>query len=106
MKFIIIIIFNKKLAVLSFSACTPPLEELLKLWDFYFAFGCHLNIVSVVAQIVLEREELVKSETPNALLRTLPPINAEAIISLCSQLVAQLPIDIYDQGKKNELRKI
>src|SRR5690349_19882739 len=29
-------------AILSLSACTPPLEELLKLWDFFFAFGVHL----------------------------------------------------------------
>jgi cell cycle arrest protein BUB2 len=49
-------------AVLSFSGCTPPLEELLKLWDFFFAFGVHLNIIAVVAQIILNREELLLSE--------------------------------------------
>lgn len=50
------------IAVLSFSGCTPPLEELLKLWDFFFAFGVHLNIIAVVAQIILNREELLNSE--------------------------------------------
>lgn len=49
-------------AILSFSASTPPLEELLRVWDFFFAFGIHLNVISVIAQIVLIRDELLASE--------------------------------------------
>eukprot|EP01114_Cavostelium_apophysatum_P010725 TRINITY_DN24831_c0_g1_i1.p1 TRINITY_DN24831_c0_g1~~TRINITY_DN24831_c0_g1_i1.p1 ORF type:complete len:355 (+),score=56.70 TRINITY_DN24831_c0_g1_i1:158-1066(+) len=36
--------------VLSFSACTPPLDELLHLWDFLIAFGLHLNLVCIETQ--------------------------------------------------------
>lgn len=97
--------------VLSFSACTPPLDELLRLWDFFIAFGVHLNVVCVAAQIILIREELLTNERPNTLLRTLPPLNTNSIISVAVQLVRQLPDELYKdlvvhpfQQKKN-LRK-
>ncbi|CAJ0905456.1 13378_t:CDS:2 [Entrophospora sp. SA101] len=32
-------------SVLTFCACTPPLDQVLKLWDFLFAYGVHLNIL-------------------------------------------------------------
>jgi len=83
--------------VLSFSACTPPLEELLHLWDFLFAFGCHLNILCVVAQIVLIREELIASDRPNKLLRTFPDLDYNLIVSVTVQLVRQLPDDVYER---------
>jgi len=85
--------------VLSFSASTPPLDELLRLWDFLFAFGVHLNIISVVAQIVCMREELLASDKPNQLLlyRTLPPLDANLIITVAVQLVRQLPEELYQQ---------
>lgn len=49
-------------AVLTLSACTPPLPEVLKLWDFLIAFGAHLNILCVVAQLLLMREELLSAQ--------------------------------------------
>lgn len=48
-------------SVLTMSACTPPLTEVLKLWDFLFAYGPHLNILCIVAQLVLIREEVLQS---------------------------------------------
>jgi len=48
-------------SVLTMCACTPPLPEVLRLWDFLFAYGPHLNILCIVAQIVLQREELLRS---------------------------------------------
>jgi len=83
--------------VLSFSAATPPLHELLRLWDFLLAFGVHLNIVCVVAQIVCIREELLAEEQPNKLLRTLPLIDSNLIITVAVQLVRQLPEELYQQ---------
>jgi len=83
--------------VLSLSACTPPLDELLHLWDFLIAFGLHLNVVSVAAQIVLIREDLLRIDRPNSLLRTLPPLDANLIISVAIHLVRQLPEDLYHQ---------
>src|SRR5690606_24585576 len=32
-------------SVLTMCACTRPLPEVLKLWDFLFAYGSHLNIL-------------------------------------------------------------
>jgi cell cycle arrest protein BUB2 len=83
--------------ILSFSASSPPLEEVLKLWDFLFAFGVHLNIVCVASQIVCIREELLKEEKPNRLLRTMPPLEANLSISLTVQLVRQLPEELYEK---------
>eukprot|EP00027_Filamoeba_sp_ATCC50430_P018947 CAMPEP_0168565340 /NCGR_PEP_ID=MMETSP0413-20121227/13782_1 /TAXON_ID=136452 /ORGANISM="Filamoeba nolandi, Strain NC-AS-23-1" /LENGTH=417 /DNA_ID=CAMNT_0008597183 /DNA_START=173 /DNA_END=1426 /DNA_ORIENTATION=- len=79
--------------ILSFSGCTPPLEELLKLWDFLLAFGVHLNVVCVAAQILMIREDLLQAERPNP--RTLPPLDANSIISVSIQLVRQLPEELY-----------
>lgn len=65
--------------ILSLSGCTPPLEEVIKLWDYLFgwlysfifflliffaslAFGIHLNIPIVVAQLMLNRQEYLSQK--------------------------------------------
>ena len=48
-------------SVLTMCACTPPLPEVLLLWDFLFAYGPHLNILCIVAQLVLIRGEILNS---------------------------------------------
>lgn len=48
-------------SVLTLCACTPPLPEVLRLWDFLFAYGPHLNIVCIAAQLVTHRDELMAS---------------------------------------------
>ena len=48
-------------AVLTLCACTPPLDQVLKLWDFLLAFGVHLNVLCVIAQLLLIREEVMSS---------------------------------------------
>ena len=48
-------------SVLTMCACTPPLPELLTLWDFLLAFGPHLNLVCIVAQLVIMRDRLLSS---------------------------------------------
>ncbi|KAI8639840.1 rab-GTPase-TBC domain-containing protein [Parasitella parasitica] len=84
-------------SVMTFSACTPPLSELLQLWDYMFAFGIHLNILFIIAQLALIRSELLKSPSPANLLRTLPPLNADKIINLTVSLCRNLPADLYDK---------
>lgn len=49
-------------SVLTLCACTPPLPEVLHLWDFLFAYGSHLNIVCIVAQLVRMRDTLLASD--------------------------------------------
>ena len=46
-------------SVLTFCACTPPLPEVLHLWDFLFAYGPHLNILCIVAQLLLLKDRLL-----------------------------------------------
>ncbi|OTB02126.1 hypothetical protein M426DRAFT_206187 [Hypoxylon sp. CI-4A] len=48
-------------SVLTLCACTPPLPEVLKHWDFLFAYGPHLNILCIVAQLIMMRHELLTS---------------------------------------------
>lgn len=56
------IFFDFFLRVLALNSTTPPMTELLKLWDFLLAFGVHLNILVIVAQILLIREELLSTD--------------------------------------------
>lgn len=48
-------------SVLTLCACTPPLPEVLRLWDFLFAYGAHLNILCIVAQLLILRNEILSS---------------------------------------------
>ena len=48
-------------SVLTLCACTPPLPEVLQLWDFLFAYGAHLNILCIVAQLLIMRETILAS---------------------------------------------
>lgn len=48
-------------SVLTLCACTPPLPEVLHLWDFLFAYGPHLNILCIVAQLIRMRDTLLES---------------------------------------------
>jgi len=84
-------------SVLTFCACTPPLEEVLKLWDFLFAYGVHLNILCVIAQLILMKDELLKSQSPMKLLRTMPDLKAKPVIDLTVELVHKIPDDLYDR---------
>eukprot|EP00727_Mastigamoeba_balamuthi_P007865 m51a1_g37 hypothetical protein (322) ;mRNA; f:140139-141897 len=55
--------------VLSLGTSTPPLEEVLHIWDFVFA--------------------------PCALLRTMPRLEAAKIVSVATAMVRQLPDDVW-----------
>ena len=49
-------------AVMTFCACTAPLDQVLQLWDFLLAFGVHLNVLCVIAQLLLIRDDLMTSK--------------------------------------------
>ncbi|KAI8365584.1 rab-GTPase-TBC domain-containing protein [Blakeslea trispora] len=84
-------------SVMTFSACTPPLKELLYLWDYLFAYGFHLNILFIIAQLALIRKEILQSPSPGNLLRVLPPLNAKEIINLTISLCKNLSLELYDK---------
>jgi cell cycle arrest protein BUB2 len=48
-------------SVLTLCACTPALPEVLRLWDFLFAYGPHLNILCIVAQLIMMRNDLLST---------------------------------------------
>lgn len=82
-------------SVLTLCACTPPLPEVLKLWDFLFAYGVHLNILCVVAQIMMMKDSLLDSASPGKLLRSFPSLKADEVIRLTLVIVRDLPDDVY-----------
>jgi len=84
-------------SVLTLCACTPPLDQVLKLWDFLLAFGVHLNVLCVIAQLLLIREEVMGTSSPMRLLRTFPPLEALPVIGIAVTLVRDLPSDLYDE---------
>ncbi|CAI6332484.1 unnamed protein product [Periconia digitata] len=82
--------------VLTLSACTPPLLEVLRLWDFLFAYGAHLNVLCIVAQLVLIRGSILDSKNPGPLVQKPPPLNAERIISVATSFASKIPEDLYE----------
>ncbi|ORY58694.1 rab-GTPase-TBC domain-domain-containing protein [Leucosporidium creatinivorum] len=82
-------------SLLTFSASTPPLGEVLELWDFLLAWGVGLNVLCVVAQVVIMKDELMRSSSPMKLLRTFPPLKSREIIPLAVQSVGDLDSELY-----------
>ncbi|PQM43922.1 hypothetical protein VE01_10818 [Pseudogymnoascus verrucosus] len=82
-------------SVLTLCACTPPLPEVLRLWDFLFAYGAHLNILCIVAQLVMLRNSILSSPSPTKILRSFPPLQAETIKELTLTLIKKIPDDLY-----------
>ncbi|ADV25121.1 cell cycle arrest protein BUB2 [Cryptococcus gattii E566] len=82
-------------SVMTLCACTPPLEEVLRLWDFLLAFGLHLNILCVIAQLLLIRQDLMDSFSPMKILRTFPPLDARPVIGVTVALVKDIPEELY-----------
>ncbi|KAJ7287389.1 bub2 protein [Mycena rebaudengoi] len=88
-------------SVLTLCACTPPLDQVLQLWDFLLAFGVHLNVLCVIAQLLLIRDEVMGSSSPMRLLRTFPPLEALPVIGIAVTLVRDLPPALYDELVKH-----
>ena len=70
-------------AVMTLCACTPPLDQVLQLWDFLLAFGVHLNVLCVIAQLLLMRDELMMSK--RSVQNFLDDIGTDRTIALRSQ---------------------
>lgn len=83
-------------SVLTLCACTPPLQSVLKLWDFLFAYGFHMNILFIVAQLIINRSDLLSSPQPMKFLRSFPRLEPEEIIKLSLSFIPELPKPLYD----------
>ena len=85
-------------SVLTLCACTPPLPEVLKLWDFLFAFGTGLNVVAIVAQLLLLKDRLMAPEaSPGKILRSFPPLDAKKVVEVSVWISGQLSEDVYEE---------
>ncbi|GAB7341318.1 hypothetical protein MBLNU457_7587t1 [Dothideomycetes sp. NU457] len=82
-------------SVLTMCACTPPLPEVLQLWDFYLAYGPHMNLICIVAQLVLIRDQILSSPSPNQILRSFPSLQAANIKAYAINFVRKIPDDLY-----------
>ncbi|KAI1112457.1 rab-GTPase-TBC domain-containing protein [Nemania sp. NC0429] len=90
-------------SVLTLCACTPPLPEVLRLWDFLFAYGPHLNILCIVAQLIMMRNELLGSSSPNKLLRSFPTLHADQIKAHALAIIKMIPDDVYEEILRHAL---
>ena len=81
-------------SVLTLCACTPPLPEVLQLWDFLFAYGPHLNLLCIVSQLVLVRDSLLNSPSPKP---DFKPLQARKVIDYTVNFVRKIPDDLYEQ---------
>lgn len=83
-------------SVLTLCACTPSLDEVVKLWDFLFSYGVHMNIMLIVAQLLLIRSELLSSKNPMSLLRQFPELDAGKVIKLSLSITKNISDELYD----------
>jgi cell cycle arrest protein BUB2 len=83
-------------SVLTLCACTPPLRQVLQVWDYLLAFGTHLSIPCIVAQLLLIRDELMSSNQPMKLLRQFPDLDARSVVGIATTLVRDLDDSLYD----------
>ncbi|SPO20242.1 related to cell cycle arrest protein BUB2 [Ustilago trichophora] len=84
-------------SVMTLCACTPPLPEVLQLWDFLLAFGVHFNVLCIVAQLHIMRVDLLDSSSPMKLLRNLPPLDARKIINVTVTLARDVPKELFEE---------
>ena len=84
-------------SVMTLCACTPPLPEVLKLWDFLFAFGLHLNVICVVAQLLMLKDKLLGEPSPAKMLRSFPNLNADEVVKMTVWIVQQLSEELYGE---------
>lgn len=76
---------------MTLSACTPPLSEAILIWDFLMKHGISIwNVLTVAAQITLMERELLSTEHPMKLLRTLPDLKSNIIIEESHNIYASL----------------
>jgi cell cycle arrest protein BUB2 len=104
-------------SVMTLCAGTPPLDEVIQIWDFLLAYGVHLNILCVIAQLLKMKEKLMASAScvpPSSdLLRAMltpvrpicrpmkllgpnfPPLESRRIVAMTVLLVRDLPESLY-----------
>ncbi|KAH3767193.1 bub2 protein [Pelomyxa schiedti] len=87
--------FNPPLAfqpLISLCTSTPPFEQALQLWDYFFALGVHLSVPTLVAQLVLNRTEILSGRNG---FHDLPPLN-KIYVDMANSIVLNLPPEVWE----------
>ncbi|EGG00927.1 uncharacterized protein MELLADRAFT_39435, partial [Melampsora larici-populina 98AG31] len=93
-------------SVLTFCACTEPLDQVLQLWDYLLAFGVGLNILCVISQLYMMRDKLLAHPSPMALLRKLLALDAKKVILLTNVFIRDLPEVLYEKLVRHPFEKV
>jgi len=87
-----------------FSLVAKPMEEVMQLWDLFFALGMHMHVVAYVAQLILIRHLLMDE---NANLNNLltqeawPKVNARAVTSVTTFVMPKLSEELVEELKNH-----
>jgi len=78
-------------------ACHEPLTEAVKLWDFFSAFGFHMNVICIAAHVLNSKSEIMNLDRDKRIkyLMELPPLDAQAIINTSVQICSIITEDLY-----------
>ncbi|KAH9815480.1 rab-GTPase-TBC domain-containing protein [Melampsora americana] len=93
-------------SVLTFCACTEPLDQVLQLWDYLLAFGVGLNVLCVISQLYIMRDKLMAHPSPMALLRKFPALDAKQVIMLTNVFIRDLPQELYEKLVRHPFGKV
>jgi cell cycle arrest protein BUB2 len=90
-------------SVMTFSADSPPLREVVLLWDYMFAAGTHLNVFLITARLMLARTTLLQPTNVTKMLgKDLPRVSdANAVIALATQLYLKSSRKLIDRCKRH-----
>lgn len=87
--------------VMTLSASAEPIEEVIKIWDYMMAYGCHMNVLFTVAQLVMWRDHIFKLKTEEEIIsfmNNLPKIeNGMHVVRLGIGLIDKLDVSVLSE---------
>ncbi|KAI9598017.1 rab-GTPase-TBC domain-containing protein [Syncephalis fuscata] len=84
-------------ALLSFTSCSKSMnqQDHLRLWDVFLAYGIHINVLCVVAQLIHSRDLLLAADQPLSILSDGLDGDIHQTINDALSLSRQLPPELY-----------
>lgn len=81
--------------VQSFGAICQPFEEMIRLWDFLFAFGVYLMPVATVAQLIYHKQKILDCPREKLMstmlgMRMWPRLHARSVIDISMRIIIEL----------------
>lgn len=105
--------------LLSFNSASPPLHETLRLWDFHLAFGMHLNILTTISRMILNRDKLLSGPMEQLnhggeILGAKATVDADMIIPMTVHIAKGLSKELYqllvkhctDRTAKEDIKRL